>query len=137
MLSNHYMREVLESELFPAKEFPNGIVPNLATLDLAYYPTERGPYNFDTSPTTISAGITTNGRLADPSTRWAGIMRTIETPNFEETNVEYIEFWLMDPFIYNTNSAGGKLYINLGDISEDVLLDHKKLSKMVYLLAQK
>ena len=126
MLSNHYMREVLESELFPAKEFPNGIVPNLATLDLAYYPTERGPYNFDTSPTTISAGITTNGRLADPSTRWAGIMRTIETPNFEETNVEYIEFWLMDPFIYNTNSAGGKLYINLGDISEDVLLDHKK-----------
>ena len=53
-------------------------------------------------------------------------MRTIETPNFEETNVEYIEFWLMDPFIYNTNSAGGKLYINLGDISEDVLLDHKK-----------
>ncbi len=126
MLSNHYMREVLESELFPAKEFPNGIVPNLATLDLAYYPTERGPYNYDVSPTSVSAGINAKGRLEDPSTRWAGIMRTIETPNFEETNVEYIEFWLLDPFIYNPNSAGGKLYINLGDISEDVLLDHKK-----------
>ncbi len=126
MLSNHYMREVLESELFPAKEFPNGIVPNLATLDLAYYPTERGPYNYDVSPTSVSAGINAKGRLEDPSTRWAGIMRTIETPNFEETNVEYIEFWLLDPFIYNPNSAGGKLYINMGDISEDVLLDHKK-----------
>jgi cell surface protein SprA len=126
MLSNHYMREVLESELFPAKEFPNGIVPNLATLDLAYYPTERGPYNYDVSPTSVSAGINSKGRLEDPSSRWAGIMRTIETPNFEETNVEYIEFWLLDPFIYNPNSAGGKLYINMGDISEDVLLDHKK-----------
>lgn len=126
MLSNHYMREVLESELFPAKEFPNGIVPNLATLDLAYYPTERGPYNFDVSPTAVSAGINAQGKLVDPSTRWGGIMRTIETPNFEETNVEYIEFWLLDPFIYNPASPGGKLYINLGDISEDLLLDHKK-----------
>ena len=120
MLSNHYMREILESELFPAKEFPYGIVPNLATLDLAYYPSERGPYNYDIVPTNVSSCIDANWRLADPETRRGGIMRTIETPNFEETNVEYIEFWLLDPFIYNPASSGCKLYLNLGDISEDL-----------------
>ncbi len=126
MLSNHYMREVLETEVFPKKENVNNIVTNIAVLDMAYYPTEKGPYNFDVNPSGISAGIDADGYLLDPSTRWAGMMRKIETPDFEETNVEYIEFWMMDPFIYNPAHTGGKLIFNLGDISEDVLRDHRK-----------
>lgn len=126
MQSNHFMREVLETEVFPAKENPNGIPTNIAVLDLAYYPAERGPYNFDVTPSAFSAGIDANGNLNDPASRWAGIMRKIETPDFEETNVEYIEFWVMDPFIDNPSHTGGKLYVNLGDISEDVLRDHRK-----------
>jgi cell surface protein SprA len=41
-------------------------------------------------------------------------------------NVSYISFWVMDPFIYKPNSAGGDLYFNLGSISEDILKDGRK-----------
>jgi len=126
MQSDPYMREVLESEVFPNKQNPNGIITNIAVLDLAYYPEEKGPYNYDVLPSTYSAGMDASGTLNDPASRWAGIMRKIETPDFEETNVEYIEFWMMDPFINNPSHSGGKLYFNLGDISEDVLRDHRK-----------
>lgn len=126
ILSNHYQREVLETEVFPKKENANNIVTNIPVLDLAFYPKEKGPYNYDVNPTANSSGIDAQGRLNDPETRWGGIMRKIETPDFEENNVEYIEFWMMDPFIYNQNSSGGKLIFNLGDISEDVLRDHRK-----------
>lgn len=126
MQSDPYMREVLETEVFPNKQNPNGIITNIAVLDLAYYPSEKGPYNYDVLPGPYSAGMTASGELNDPASRWAGIMRKIETPDFEETNVEYIEFWMMDPFIKNPSHPGGKLYFNLGDISEDVLRDHRK-----------
>ena len=126
MLSNHYMREVLETEVFPKKENVNNIVTNIAVFNMAYYPNEKGPYNYDVNTSAVSAGIDANGNLLDPSSRWGGIMRKIETPDFEETNVEYIEFWMMDPFIYNPAHSGGKLIFNLGDISEDVLRDHRK-----------
>jgi len=125
-LSNHYVREILETEVFPNKENPQGLPLNIPVLNLTYYPRERGPYNYDVEPTSISAGIDANGFLNDPSSRWAGMMRSLETTDFEETNVEYIEFWLLDPFIYEPNHSGGYLVFNLGDISEDILHDNRK-----------
>jgi len=121
-LSNHYVREVLETELFPNKEQGFGESATIPVLNLAYYPQERGPYNLD------SDGMNAQGKLNQPNTRWGGIMRRIESgmTDFEANNVETIEFWLLDPFIYNTNSTGGDLYINLGEISEDILKDEKK-----------
>ena len=124
--SNHFVREVLETEVFPFKEPPHGLPLNIAVLNLTYYPDERGPYNFDASPTSYSAGLNNDGKLNAPHTRWAGIMRNLETTDFEETNIEYIEFWMMDPFVYNQNHAGGRLIFNIGDISEDVLHDNRK-----------
>lgn len=130
MQSNHYMREVLETEVFPFKSPDNGIVTNLPLLDLAYYPSERGMYNFDDgSIPSIASGITPAGVLINPTTRWGGIMRQIETTDFESSNVEFIQFWVMDPFNDedgNPNHAGGQLYFNLGNISEDVLKDSEK-----------
>jgi len=123
MQSNHYMREVLEKEVFPFKDQDNGIVTNMAIMDLAYYPSERGAYNFD--PT----GINPDGSLANPGNRWGGIMRKIETTDFESSNVEFIQFWVMDPFNDedgNPNHTGGQLYFNLGNISEDILKDSRK-----------
>jgi cell surface protein SprA len=125
-LSNHLVREILETEVFPNKENPQGLPLNIPVLNLSYYPAEKGPYNYDVSPTAISAGMDAAGNLNDPATRWAGMMRSLETTDFEETNVEYIEFWLMDPFIYEPNHTGGYLVFNLGDISEDVLHDNRK-----------
>ena len=118
-LSNHYVREVYERELYPNKESTYGESSTLSVLNLAYYPDERGPYNLDTN-------LTPEGKLTHPEQRWGGIMRQLTTTDFESSNIEYIEFWMLDPFIYNPNAAGGDFYINLGEVSEDVLKDGKK-----------
>ncbi len=126
-LSKHSVRQVLETELFPSKDIAAGTPTNMSVLNLAFFPNERGPYNYDVTPSPYSAGINEDGELYDPQSRWAGIQRRMETTDFEATNIEYIEFWLMDPFAdpeYQDNP--GKLYINLGDISEDLLRDGRK-----------
>ncbi len=125
--SSHFVREVFERELFPARETPTGIPTNIAVLNLAYYPGDRGPYNYDSGPSAYSAGIDANGNLLNPSRRWGGIMRSLFTTDFEAANIEYVEFWLMDPFIEHAeNYSGGDFYINLGNVSEDILKDGRK-----------
>jgi cell surface protein SprA len=118
MRSNHYMRSVGINEIFPGKQLALNTVNYQNVLDLAFFPKERGPYNYDTE------GLDRDGKLKNPEERWGGIMREIESSNFESSNVEYIEFWVLDPFIYNRETnKGGDLYFNLGNISEDVLRD--------------
>lgn len=124
--SNHFVREVFETEVFPNKDIPNNQPTNLYILNLAYYPTEKGPYNYDVEGGSFSKGINVDGSLKVPESRWAGIMRRIETSDFEATNIEYIEFWMMNPFVYDPSHTGGELYFNLGDISEDLLKDGRK-----------
>jgi len=124
--SNHFVREVLETEIWPNKESPTGIPSPIPVLNLAFYPGERGPYNFDTRQSPFSRGVGHDGSLIDPETRWGGIMRGLHTTDFEAANIEYIEFWLMDPFVYNPDHRGGNLYFNLGSVSEDVLRDGRK-----------
>ncbi len=128
-LSNNYVRQILEKEVFPNKEIAQGTPTNIGVFNMAFYPSDRGPYNYDSWPTGISAGINEDGTLATPDSRWGGIMREITTPDFEAANIEYIEFWMMDPFAEgspNTTNSGGELYFNLGDISEDILKDSRK-----------
>lgn len=124
--SSHYVREVFENELFPFKESPSGIPTNLAVLNLAFYPNEKGPYNYETSATSYSAGINSEGLLVSPETRWGGIMRDIVTSDFETANIQYIKFWVMDPFNEDPDHDGGDLYFNLGNVSEDILRDSRK-----------
>lgn len=125
-LSKHTVRQVLETEVFPNKEVPSGTPTNIAVLNLAYYPDERGPYNYDVVPTPFSSGMSANGTLNNPASRWGGIMRRIESTDFEAANIEYIEFWMMDPFAEGNTNNSGELYINLGDVSEDILRDGRR-----------
>lgn len=118
-LSNHYIREIYDRELYPNKESASSESTTLQVLNLAYYPQERGPYN-------LNPDIDSKGFLPDPENNWGGIMRRLSTTDFEAANIEYIEFWMLDPFIYNPTAAGGDLFINLGEVSEDVLSDGKK-----------
>ncbi len=125
-LSNHYVREVYVSELYPNRDQStyNGATSTLPILNLAYYPSERGPYNLTTD-------LNADGTLTNPLKRWGGMMRKLDTNDFEQANIEYIEFWLLDPFIYTRQQGtasqyGGDLYINLGEVSEDVLHDGYK-----------
>ena len=125
-LSNHYVREVYVKELYPNRDQStyNGATSTLSVLNLAYYPQERGPYN-------LTRDLNSDGTLQQPETKWGGMMRKLETTDFEQAVIEYIEFWLLDPFIYtrqqgNASDYSGDLYFNLGEISEDILRDGKK-----------
>ncbi len=125
-LSDPYVREVYVRELYPNRNQSSysGATSTLSILNMAYYPSERGPYNFSTD-------MAYDGTLNNPANHWGGMMRKLDTSDFETANVEYIEFWLMDPFINSRETAdaaayGGDLYINLGEVSEDVLHDGKK-----------
>ena len=115
------IRQVKITEIYPNRT-PDFGQAQLVTFDMAYYPTEKGPYNFDSRTGSVSA----DNRLLNPRSRWGGIMRGLDQVDFETGNVEFIEFWLQDPFLRNPGSSGGQLYFNLGNISEDVLKDGKR-----------
>lgn len=119
-LSNHFVREIYINEIYPNKDVAHNESSTISALNLSYYPEERGPYNLD------ATNISSDGKLLTPKKRWGGMTRKMDVPDFESTNIEYIEFWLMDPFVYDNTVDGGELYINLGEISEDVLKDGKK-----------
>jgi cell surface protein SprA len=125
---NHYVRSVVPQEIFKNLD-PFQIIVNQPLFELAYFPSERGMYNYNPN-------LTTNGLLPSPKSNYGAITRAITSEvDFDRTNIEYIEFWLMDPFIkgengkvldgvFNqNNTSGGKLIFNLGDISEDVMRD--------------
>lgn len=124
--SRPYARRIAEQEVFPNKDLAAGQATNIYEMNLAFYPEERGPYNYDVEGGQFSAGVAANGLLHDPKSRWGGIMRKLDYTDFETQNIETIEFWLMDPFIEDPEHSGGKLFINLGDISEDILRDGRK-----------
>lgn len=126
-LSNHYVREIYVNELYPNRDQSSysGATATLSILNVAYYPNERGPYNFN------YADMQADGTLANPTQHWGGMMRRLDMTDFETSNVEYIEFWMLDPFIYSSQQSdaadyGGDFYIDLGEVSEDVLKDGKK-----------
>ena len=118
-ISKNETRRVFINEIFPQQDLVQGQVSVQSTLDLAYFPDEKGPYN--------------NNVLSDfeqnPNENWAAIMRPIFTTNFEQANVEFIEFWLLDTFdeVESTGDYLGDLVFDLGNISEDVLKDGRKL----------
>ena len=128
MLSDSRMRLVNQTDIFPNLQQQYGSIPNIPMLELAYYPRERGMYNYDTTAT-----VNADGTFMNPENRWGGIMRALTTNDFEQTNIEYIQFWMLDPFNEDAEEVdpnafhnGGDLYFNLGNISEDILPDSRK-----------
>ena len=127
-LSDSRMRLVNQTDIFPNLQQSYGSIPNIPILELGYYPAERGMYNY----TTTGVDMTT-GKFTNPQSRWGGIMRSLSTNDFEVANIEYIQFWVLDPFNDDAVAAnggntmsGGDLYFNLGNVSEDVLADSRK-----------
>src|SRR5690606_22177721 len=127
-LKNHYVRPVKPKEVFPGRD-EDQLDNYLPIFDLAYYPAERGQYNYRPD------NLNPDGTFRNPAENCGGITRAITSDvDFDKTNIEYIEFWMMDPFIKNSQYSdiegipgeqrtGGKLVFNLGNVSEDVLPD--------------
>ena len=122
-VSYYYARDVNYSEVFPGRDLNYGQSSTIQTLNLSFYPRERGPYNLDGTRVDRETG-----NLLYPEQRWGGIMRKMDNTNFELANYEYIQFWMLDPFLDEEldNKDGGYLYFNLGEISEDILKDGLK-----------
>lgn len=112
-VSNHASRRVQTRELFNSRDFVAGEQLYTNTFDLTYFPNERGPYNV-------------NKNSEGTQERWAGLMRPISVSNFTNSNIEYVEFWMMDPYADgNPLGTNPKLLLHLGNVSEDVLKDGK------------
>ena len=120
-LSQYYSRRVLVNEIFPNVDIVPGQIQTLFPLDLVYRPSERGMYNYN--PAASNDNI-----LPNPDQNFGGIMRGLQTTDFEQSNVEFVEFWVMDPFIYpeNAGNNGGKVVLNFGSITEDISKDGRK-----------
>lgn len=141
---NPYTAIIDQRELFPNRQNTPDQQFTLQTFDMTLYPNERGPYNFDVPGgyPGISAGLGSGGQLLDPESRWGGIMYAIPgNTNFEQANIQYIEFWMLSPFLpFDLNTGDplgaeanqvldgreGDLYIEMGNISEDILRDGQK-----------
>ena len=122
VIGNPLIAPVYVSDLFPETTVQTGQA-QLITFDMAYYPHEKGPYNYDARVGSVNA----NGQLLNPQKRWGGIMRAIDQTDFETSNIEVIQFWMQSPFLNNPTSTGGQLYFDLGSVSEDILRDGKKV----------
>ncbi|MDO8368352.1 MAG: cell surface protein SprA [Saprospiraceae bacterium] len=127
---NPYTRLIQYQDIFPNRQLTPFEQSSLRPLDVTIYPRERGPYNFEI-PTgySTSAGLNTNGELNLPESRWAGFMKELNTNDFEASNIEFIEFWMLNPYMGKTDeevSQAGQMYIDLGSISEDVMRDSRQ-----------
>jgi cell surface protein SprA len=122
-LENHLVREIFTNEVYPDIIYENGIPTYSSVLNLAFYPNEKGPYNYDIDSCIYSDGIDSSGKLLSPEKRWSGIMRTISINPLTDSFIKFIGFWIMDPFVYKPNSTGGNFYIDIGNISEDIMKD--------------
>ncbi|MGV3590014.1 MAG: cell surface protein SprA [Adhaeribacter sp.] len=140
VLHNHYTRPVDRKEVFRNRDL-DAINNSEYTFDLAYFPNERGQYNYNPN-------VSADGRYLNPNNQglninnYGGISREITFDNdFDNANIEYLEFWLMDPFIRSNsglanitddegndkpNTTGGELILNLGNISEDLLKNQNR-----------
>jgi cell surface protein SprA len=119
VLDDPYQRLILMKEVYPDKQLTQTTPPNLQTLDISYNPRIRGAYNFNVD------GLNIDGTLNNPKSNWGGIMRKVETNDFEAANIDYITIWMMDPFINNPANSGDFI-IQLGNVSEDILPDGRK-----------
>ncbi len=130
-MSDDRIRMVLQTEIFPNEQSATGTPINLPVLNVAFYPTLKGPYNYDAKVTNVSDGVSSSGLLNRPTSRWGGIQRPLQETDFETDNIQFIEFWMMDPYgskydSTNLKNSVGTLYFDLGDVSEDVLKDGVK-----------
>jgi cell surface protein SprA len=114
-LSTNSTRRIFIDEVFPQVDIAQGQTTVQNTLDMAYYPDQKGPYNANP-----------NFPGEAPREKWGGVMRSLSSTNFEQSNVEFIQFWVLDPFVDGEATGPGELVINLGNITEDILPDGRK-----------
>jgi len=104
---NHLPSDVFVTHIWGNRKSVAREDRQVTVLDYVFNPRKRGMYNMNPK---IQENYKQN---------WGGIMRLLSSTasNLVEENIQFIEFW-----IYVENAPpGAKMYIDLGEISEDVI----------------
>ena len=103
---------VQDTQIWPKKSVSSNN-QQVSVLDFEFRPTIPGAYNYQKTPLTTS-----------PELSWGGMMKSVSSTasNLTDENIEYIEFWLNTG---GTERADDKFYIDIGQVSEDVIPDLK------------
>lgn len=109
------VRELPVQELFPKRDPGLTSLRYLSTLNLSYYPRERGPYT--ASPSLLDA----SGQFIAAEKSWGSIMQPLEVTDFEQEQILYLEGWLLDPYSLDPGLSEGEMLIDLGRTSEEIL----------------
>lgn len=113
---------VLTKDVFPGRETNNVQEEVITTLDVYYDPTRRGPYNYN---------MNLRQQLEEfPDQNWGGMTAVLPSgqEDLTQNNIEFLEFWVQpilpngdDPAPADIADYNGKIYIDLGIISEDII----------------
>lgn len=119
-------RRVRKTDVFPGKKDFTTQDEYLTTLDLYYNPTERGPYNYNANLKQLTED--------EPNRMWGGMTAVLPSglEDLTQNNVEFIEFWVQsilpdgrEPTPQDLLDYDGKIYIDVGIISEDVVPNYQ------------
>lgn len=119
-------RPVRVNDVFPGRQTRNPQDEFVTTLDVYYDPTQRGPYNYNLNLRTLLD--------EEPGRTWGGMMSVLPSgqEDFSQNNVEFLEFWVqpvlpggIDPGAGDIDAYDGRIYIDIGIISEDVVPNAK------------
>ena len=115
-------RLISVQEVFPGRETNNPNDQILTTLDVFYNPESRGQYNYNTD----IKNLTEN----EADRLWGGMTAVVPfgQEDLTQNNVEFLEFWVQsllpdgrDPTAQDLLDYEGKIYLDLGIVSEDIV----------------
>jgi cell surface protein SprA len=118
-------RQVQVTDVFPNRDVLSE-ENVISTLDVRYDPGRRGPYNYNNDLRTLLED--------EPERSWGGMVTTLPSgqEDLSQNNIEFLEFWVQ-PILPNGRSPNaqdlqdydGKIYVDIGVISEDVVPNFK------------
>jgi cell surface protein SprA len=101
--------QVRQTDVYPDRKAGSAASNRLNVMDVWYFPSQRGMYNYSTN---LDSTLR-------PDRNWGGIMRPISLSgtNFITENINFIEIWM--EVLRPGGTPPAKMYIDLGSISED------------------
>lgn len=113
-------------DVFPGRETQNPQDEIINTLDIHFDPTKRGQYNYNMNLRELLEET--------PEKTWGGMTAVIPSgqEDFTQNNIEFLEFWVQ-PVLPGGQLPGGamiddydgKIFIDIGLVSEDVIPNSK------------
>ncbi len=114
------------TEVYPNKKPGNAANDRVTVLDMAYFPGQRGQFNY-------SSDLANTLR---PDQNWGGIMKPISvaSTNLINENINFIEIWMKVDSL-TQSFPDQKMVIDIGAITEDVI-PNRQLNDEDYVISR-